>query len=147
MQGFIATLNDSYTFAETPQGRVFVHIEACDFMLSDCEVGDCIDIEGVIDTERGLRAVGTVRWVERPRERAEEVTGAIVTIKPFRGFAFMRPDDGGAHLFLNIRDFTDYRTGGSETFMRLIPGDRVQCMRIDGHPGPRGKHISVVGGG
>lgn len=144
MQAFVKTINDSYCFAETEVGRVFVHADECDFIMGEVEVGDEIDIETVSDTPRGLRATGAVRWRSRPRDNADELDGTIVSIKPDRGFCFARPDDGQRNVFLNTRDFTDYRLGGSETFGRLTPGDRVTFSRVAGHPGPKGVHVRAA---
>jgi cold shock CspA family protein len=144
MQAFVKTLNSSYAHAETAIGRVFVQADDCDFLIGDLEVGDEIDIERVIDTARGLRADGAVRWLSRPRDNADEIDGTVVTVKPQRGFCFARPDDGGKNVFLNIRDFTDYREGGSATYRRLAPGDRVTFSRVAGHPGPQGFHVRAA---
>jgi cold shock CspA family protein len=145
MEAFVKTINNSYCFVETEVGRVFVQANECDFMMSELEVGDQLDLERVIDTARGLRAAGTVRWLSRPRDNADEVSGTIVTMNGPRGFCFARPDSGEVNVFLNCRDFTDYRFSGSATFQRLIPGDRVIFSRIAGHPGPQGKHIRAEG--
>ena len=144
MQGFIKTINNSYAFAETEIGRVFVQADECNFMMADLETGDQVDIEQVIDTPKGLRAKGAVRWLSRPRDNADETDGTVVNINPARGFCFARPDDGQRNVFINVRDFTDYREGGSATFQRLAPGSRITFSRVEGHPGPKGLHVRAA---
>lgn len=50
------------------------------------------------------------------------LSGRVVVYNPDRGFGFIRPDDGGADLFVHIKDA---RAGGIED---LAVGDQLQFL-------------------
>ncbi len=66
------------------------------------------------------------------------MTGTVIRVKAERGFAFIKPDDGGPDVFLFCRDLS-----GAE-FDEALNERRVEFSVEVGDKGPRAKNVRLI---
>lgn len=63
-----------------------------------------------------------------PAVENSPVTGVVLWFKPLKGYGFVKPDDGGADVFVHVAELaasglTDLKEGDRTTFRRDSHGD------------------------
>jgi len=117
--------------------RIFCHQEQMDFVIADLQVGDWLEIAGTESTMRGPRAT-RVTFHSRP-EAERQIEGMVRRISAT--FCFVTTDDGRS-VFISRKQFADFANGESQTFAKLVLGDRVRIGRVlEAIPNPMGYEV------
>jgi cold shock CspA family protein len=136
MEATIVNINPNYLLARNADGEsIFVWKTTADFDLRDCFTGDVIQVHGLENGPRGLRAVSAT-WLSRPDADGLTAFAGSVTyvFHDRRRYCLVQSDDG-ERVFCHGTEFIN-----ADSFDELIAGDRVSGYRrwLDGDPGPRG---------
>jgi cold shock CspA family protein len=152
MKAVVDTVKPPYAFAKTEgtHERVFIHDgDGLDFLVSDLQKHDVIEIEQIEQGPRGPRA-RTAWFVERPT-RGRSAEGIVVHVDFVKKFALVRPADkfdgtfgrSGLDIMCHVTGAFDY-DGDSNTFNRLARGTKVTGHVRDTERGRRFQDYEIV---